>query len=650
MRLIPGIVLSVLLLFVGQPLRSNIFGDIANTVHRQQESFSMGIGRAVGVKLGGTLETATAPALDNAASKFSEVVKSAAGNLDESLQKENDSIDTIARRDVGLVDTLTQTRLNQVDQLADARLQQIQTGASMLLDREASIVDSALKQENTIANSALDRVQAISGQTLSRLQEIEGDAFDRVDSALQDQVPVAASQVAHEFVVAAVVIALIVALFGFAGISLWKNLQQAKSDTSSIWRTLKNGIRSFLHSLPQEIAVVVLPTLLVAAIILAGYEGYLRTTQAMRVSRLERAASLLEASGEYKLAAQLRRRVMDVNGDSDSARKEFDYQADTWLSDFTQQSSVNANDLIKRLTLLQSNSFSSDQADLQAASLYLRSEIYGDFDTAAAKHFDERFLKDQHSQPVPYLGKLVLMTQIKAELDQQASPKQRVASALILSQTLRQLYPNYANGHILAATLLGMQADTLANAESRDPGQESALRKEIGAEVSRASVLDPDLSRIVRLSQSTLPADLLKDLDENPHKAGLTVSLERYASIDLDPLARSILVSDVLTHQAVDRAILRAIRSGVGERRIAHTLASLAATVGNPQQRASVMISAAQQFLALDNYLPAELWAESAQQTLAAAKDADPALRQKIDALCETLMHSKISPDLAAVI
>jgi len=75
MRLIPGIVLTVLLLSVGQPLRSNIFGDIANTVHRQQESLGKGIGRAVGVKLGGALETATAPALDNAASRFSEVVK-----------------------------------------------------------------------------------------------------------------------------------------------------------------------------------------------------------------------------------------------------------------------------------------------------------------------------------------------------------------------------------------------------------------------------------------------------------------------------------------------------------------------------------------------------------------------------------------------
>ena len=157
-----------------------------------------------------------------------------------------------------------------------------------------------MTRENSIANNALDRVQAISDQSLTRLQEIESDAFDRIDSALQDGVPVAASQVAHEFVIAALVVACIVALFGFAGISLWKNLQQAREGELGMPQILKNGFRSFWRTLPQEAAVVVIPTVLIAAAILAGYEGYLRSTQAMRVARLEKAAGLLSRPASIK--------------------------------------------------------------------------------------------------------------------------------------------------------------------------------------------------------------------------------------------------------------------------------------------------------------------------------------------------------------
>jgi hypothetical protein len=649
MKQVPGVVLTAILLLAGQPLKSNVFGDISNALKRQQNSIGNGIGRAVGVKLGGTLETATAPALDNAASKFTEVVKSAAGTLDQSLQAENESVDTIARRNVERIDTLTQATLHQVDDAADARLQQLQVGAVNLLDREAGIVDNALKQENTIANNALDRIEAISGQSLSRLQAIEGDAFDRIDSALQDQVPVAASQVAHEFVIAAVVVVLIVALFGFAGISLWKNLQQAKGDGSSWGQILKKGFRSFLRTLPQEAAVVVLPTLLVAAVILGGYEGYLRSTRTMRVTRLEKAASLLEATGEYKVAAQLRKRVMDVAGDSDSVRKEFAYQADIWLADFSQKTSVNASDLIKRLTLLEGNQLASSSADLQAANIYLRAELYGDFDPAAANRFRETFLNGKSVQQTPFMGKLVLMTQLKADLDREAPASERVKSCLQTTERLRALYPNYANGHLLAALLLGMQADGLANNETRDANREAELRKEVSAEIARAASLDPDLLRIVRLNNTALPADLLRDMDENPRNPGLAGRLGKYASTDIDPLARAILVSDVLTHQAVDRAILNATRRGVGERRIARAIKSLPASA-NPQQRASAMVSIAQQFFDIDSYLPAESWAEAAEKTLAGANETDPKLKNKMDSLCEALTQAKISTDLTAVI
>ena len=115
MKFLPGTALTLLVLLAGQPLQSNVFGDIANGFKRQQQAIGNGIGQAVGVKLGGVLETATAPALDNAASRFTDVVNSAADQLDQSLKAENESIDSIAQRNIARIDVLTQTRLSQVD-------------------------------------------------------------------------------------------------------------------------------------------------------------------------------------------------------------------------------------------------------------------------------------------------------------------------------------------------------------------------------------------------------------------------------------------------------------------------------------------------------------------------------------------------------
>jgi hypothetical protein len=649
-KFLPRAAVTVLLLLSGQPLKSNIFGDIASSFQRRQQAIGAGIGKAVGVKLGGVLETATAPALDNAASTFTKVVNGAADKLDQSLQAENESIDSIAKRNVDRIDVLTQTRLSQVDTLIGADLKKINADANSLLNREAQIINNALTQENTIANNALDRVETISDQTLTRLQGIESDAFDRIDSALQDEVPVAASEVAHEFVIAALVVVCIVALFGFAGISLWKNLQQAKESGSGMSQILKNGFANFWRTLPQEAAVVVIPTVLIAAAILAGYEGYLRSTRAMRVSRLEKAAGLLESAGDYKVASELRGRLLSIDGGNDSNHQQFWYQADLWLADFTQKHSVAESDLMARLALLENNNLGKANGDLQAASLYLKANTEGNFDGAAAKRYTETVLAGKTASQAPFLGKLVLMTQIKAELDHAAPASERVESALKITQRLRTLYPNYANGHILAAALSAMQADAVANGETSNLNREAALRTSVSDELTRAASLDPELMRIIRLAHSELPADVLKDLDENPRTPNLAARLSAFASNNIDPLARAVLGSDVLTHLAVDRTVLHAARLGVGERRVARAIAALPASAAKPEQRASAMALIAQQFLDMNSYLAAESWAQSAKKALAGAKNADAALSSRIDTIGQAAAQAKISEDLAAVI
>jgi hypothetical protein len=650
LKLLPRAALLVLLLLVCQPVKPNIFGDIANGLKKKKETIENGIGNAVGVKLSGVLETATTPVLDNAASRFSDVAKGAADRLDQSLQGENQSIDAIAKENIGRLDALAGTRLDQVDKFIDDRLQKVARDANGILNREASIIDNALTQENSIVNNALNRVQTISQQSLDRVQGIESDAFNRIDSALQDEVPLAASEVAHEFVVAALVVACIVALFGFAGISLWKNLRNAGSGNATMTQTLKAGFVNFWRTLPQQAAVVVIPTVLIAAAILGGYEIYLRSMQATRVARLEKGASLLEAAGDYTLAGELRRRVLAVDSERDSKHQEFNYQADVWLADLTQKRSVAWSDLVRRLSVLESNDWSDSNGDLSAAAIYLKADSAGQLDSGAATHYVQRFVEGKTASQVPFMGKLVLMARIKGILNGGAGASARVNQALKATQELRTLYPKYANGHILAAALMGMQADALASGANPDSNQEATLRKGVSGELSHAASLDPDLLRIVRLTSLNLPADLLKDLDEKPHSPDLAARLGEFAASDIDPLARGILTSDVLTHLAVNRTILHATRRGIGEHRAARAIAALPASAAKPEQQAAAMVAIAEQFFDIDSYLPAESWAQSARKALANIPQPDPALNKRIDSLAKSLEQAKISDKLAAVI
>jgi hypothetical protein len=156
--------------------------------------------------------------------------------------------------------------------------------------------------------------------------------------------------------------------------------------------------------------------------------------------------------------------------------------------------------------------------------------------------------------------------------------------------------------------------------------------------------------RVVSLSNTELPDDLLNDLDRNPRRPNVVARLSAFASKEIDPQARAVLMSDVLTHLAVDRAILHAARRGIGERRVARAIAALPAGESKPQERASAMASIAEQFLDMNGFLAAERWAQSARKALEGAEGKDAALSHKIDAICQAASHSKISEDLAAVI
>jgi hypothetical protein len=620
---------TLMLLFVlisGRQLRPNVFADAVNHLKQKHESVDNGIGKAVGLQLSGVLETATAPVLDDAAARFTQVAQNAAGQIDQTLKDENASIDQLAQSNIGRIDTLLQTRLDDTGKLIDERLSRVEKDADRILDREASIVDNALKEENTIVTQGLDRLQTISSTSLDRIQSIEGDAFNRIDSALQDQVPVAASQVAHEFVIAALVVACVLALFVLAAINLWKNLQSAKSEQVSTFDALKAGLATFWHTLPRQATAVLIPAVLVAGIILAAYETYLKSAQAMRITHLEKAASLLEAGGEYKLAADLRRRVVSIDENSGEA-KQFAYQADLWLADFTETHATPLSDLLARLDAL-----GKSNSDLQAASIYLKA------DSVAAAAYVKSVLQGKRPEQVPLLGKLALMTQIKSTLDQGGSPVARVEAALKQIEQLQKLYPKYANGYILKAELTGMLADNAID----NPSGPVAFQKLIGENLAQAEGLNPALVRIVRLNAISLPADLLKGLDTNPHGVGLTARLGEFATTQIAPLARAVVVSTGLTRVATERTLLRATRRSLGELKVTHTIAALPPS---GEKRAAAMLSIAQQLFDIDSFLPAQSWVTQAAQV-----QHDAALDQRIDCLRKAIEQAKISTALPAAI
>jgi hypothetical protein len=240
------------------------------------------------------------------------------------------------------------------------------------------------------------------------------------------------------------------------------------------------------------------------------------------------------------------------------------------------------------------------------------------------------------------------MTQIKAELDRAALPSERLSAALKVTQELRAWYPNYPNGHLLTAMLLGMQADALASGEAHDSKKEEILKKIVSDELARAGMLDPALVRIVRLTNTQLPPDLLKDMDEHRHGPGVAARLEAFANSEIDPQVQAIMTSDVLAHLTVDRTLLYATRRGMSERKVSRAIAAL--PIAKPEQQAGLMATIAQEFLDIDSYLPAESWLQAARKAAAASGGADSNVKQQLDAISQTLVQAKISDSLATVI
>ena len=126
--------------------------------------------------------------------------------------------------------------------------------------------------------------------------------------------------------------------------------------------------------------------------------------------------------------------------------------------------------------------------------------------------------------------------------------------------------------------------------------------------------------------------------------------LTSFTSSSVMPVAQAILVSEVLSQTAADRALLHAIRRGVGERRVMKLVQSLPGGSQNPQDRVGAIITIAQGYFDLDDNVLAENWAETAQKMESALEHPDPALVARISSILQTIKGGRLSSNFGEVI
>ena len=272
-------------------------------------------------------------------------------------------------------------------------------------------------------------------------------------------------------------------------------------------------------------------------------------------------------------------------------------------------------------------------------------------DPAELTRYRGTFLNGKKPSDVPFMGKLVLVVELKHHLDVPGTVEARIAEANQTARDLVCLYPNYANAYVIVAKLAAFEVD----AHVRGPGTNSDVRgsrtlKDIQANLDRASGLDRDLANVVRLANLNLPPDIIMDLDENPSKPDLLQRLTAFATSTVMPLSQSLLVSEALSSVATDRTLLHAIRRGVGEKRINKLLADIRSGSQKPQDQIQGYVAISEAFLGIDDFLLAEKWAQAARKMINGAPAPDPGLADRLKAVEAELTNRRLSAMVSEIV
>jgi hypothetical protein len=517
---------------------ANIFGDIANHIGKALT----GAGKVVGAPFGGFLQGATDPVVDGAADKFTDVASQAADRLDQSLAKENISVEDIASTSIASLNTTLNatitTQLDRVDKIANSAL-----------DREANILDSTVSS-----------VDALVSKDIEKVQGIETDAFNRVDSVIDDDVPFAVGEIAHEIVYMAVAIIFLVVLVGFIGAHL---LDRYKKKPPK--ELLITWLNRELRPVPGMVLLVSVPMIVVGGLILTAYEGYYLSATHSLVSRLEGAAAVLEQAGDYKAGADFRRRAFALSG---STERDYFYRRDLWMADFTQAHKLNPIEIVSRLGSIESaygsggtshSDFETGDGELMGASIYIKARYQDQYDQSKVDDYKARFLTGKDSSSVPFTGKLVLVCELISIVDNQKQPVllQRVNAAQGDLTELDTQYPKYAMGQILTAEQLGAMSDLNRLGVTLRSDQSSSA---IQTSLDSATADDRNLVSAYLLNNIQFSDSLVKQIADPGKSKDAETQLNLVVQNTLLPIARSIYGSETLSRAVVLRHTSDAVK------------------------------------------------------------------------------------------
>jgi hypothetical protein len=605
---------------------ANIFGDIANHIGKALT----GAGKVVAAPFGGFLQGATDPVIDGAADKFTEVASQAADRLDQSLNKENISVENIAATSIAslntTINTTITTQLDRVDKIANSAL-----------DREANILDS------TVSN-----VDAMVTKDIEKVQNIETDAFNRVDGVIDDEVPFAVGEIAHEVVYMSVAIIFLVVLVGFIGAHL---LDRYKKKPHS--ELLITWLNRELRPVPGQVLLVSVPMVLVSALILTAYEGYHLAATHSLISRLEAAGAVLEQAGDYKAGADFRRRAFALVG---STQRDYFYRRDVWMADFTQAHKLNPIDIVSRLGSIEAtygpggtshSDFETDDGELLGASIYIQARYQNLYDQHKVDDYQARFLTGKDSSSVPFTGKLVLACELISAVDNQQQPVllQRINAAQTILNELVALYPKYAMGQILMAEQLGARSD-MDRLDLKQVSDQSTAS--IQKSMDSATASDRNLVSAFLLNNIQFSDALMKQI-AGPGTADAETQLNAQVENTWLPLARSIYGSETLSRAVVLRRTSDAVKRARDVETLNSAIAAARSASQSDPNKTDVLVKyldVAEKAEQLNLLLVSEQWLTEARAVQQGATGVAQADVVRINTLADKLKQATLSSRL----
>jgi hypothetical protein len=554
--------------------------------------------------VGGLAGSAIDPALSGTFRRIHEVTDHAADRMDQVAKDNIERLDGVATDRLNQVDKILTNRINQVDRVAAKNIEAIDGVLKARIDQVDGVLDNKLDKIEAIASEVIDREARIVDESLTRLDQmldkditrlamIEGDAFDRIEAALQDQVPSTVSHVTFSVEIMAAVVVFLTVVSVCCGIELYLELRKvdffSTRTVSGRLGNLKNKFTDGLTTvLPRTVATVMVPLFVLLMVIQAGYYLYIRHGESARVARLDSAADLLAAAGDFRSAVTFRRRAYSLStGDPD---RRFYLDRDTWLADLSQsRSGLKAASLSPRYVGMKGR----DDPEVKGAYLYfgLReanpgskrfSDLRKEADEYCRKYLesDATYLGLTGIKALPVMGQLVQMGRIRASLDDPDTDiATRLKTARCLADQLTKKYPEYAPGFALQAQLRAYEFAALENAPAADRQKvkesREDSRKKIEANIAMVSMTDPDLYVYLKFRLAPLPSGLRENVTAAAAMEGERKTLGEAAGpqfeefvTSLRDLIRPILSHDLLAKAEAERNALRVVAREAAELKV----------------------------------------------------------------------------------